>query len=231
METTRSCEVYDPTISASWVPAAPLQVPRAGLRLVSLGDRYLAAVGGCDDIFGNPGTECQPLSTVELFDPAKGCWSLLAARLTRPRTCAAVAAVSETSFLVAGGESPSVVASVERYALTGNHAHHEGDEDTAEATSTLEAITQQLPDLPGQRAACQGAMLLLPERGARYPMTTRPSFVVVGGERGAYVDQQLYASAYDLNTGAWRKDAPIPPAPPPARAAVALCMGIGRVSS
>merc|ERR1719437_13014 len=98
METLRSCEVYDP-VENKWSCAAPLQIARSGSRVVALaGDRYLAAIGGCDDVFGR--AETQP--TVELYDVLSGQWSLLSRRLAQPRTTAAVAPVGRHSLLVFG---------------------------------------------------------------------------------------------------------------------------------
>ncbi|CAK0852941.1 unnamed protein product [Prorocentrum cordatum] len=81
METLKSCEVLD-LERGQWFPCAPLQIARSGARLVALqGDRYLAAAGGCDDVFGR--AETQP--TVELFDVVAGTWSLLESQLVNPR--------------------------------------------------------------------------------------------------------------------------------------------------
>merc|ERR1719428_2250193 len=102
METLRSCEVYDPAAS-TWASCAELHVGRAGVRVVTLGDRYLAAVGGCDDVFGR----AEMLTTVELFDITTGKWSLLNAQLSTPRTTAAVAAIDDRRILVIGG-APSL---------------------------------------------------------------------------------------------------------------------------
>merc|ERR1719420_1731631 len=69
METLRGCEVYD-SITNRWEPSADLNRARAGARVITLGQgkgceggRYLAAVGGCDDVFG----PAEMLPTVELY--------------------------------------------------------------------------------------------------------------------------------------------------------------------
>mmetsp|Transcript_8613 Transcript_8613/g.22256 ORF Transcript_8613/g.22256 Transcript_8613/m.22256 type:complete len:464 (-) Transcript_8613:195-1586(-) len=108
METLKSCEVYDPATD-HWEPSAPLQVARSGSRVVALGDRRLATVGGCDDVFGRAETQ----ATVEIFDKLIGHWELLVPRLVHPRTSAAVAAIDDRRFFVAGG-APSQL-SVEVY--------------------------------------------------------------------------------------------------------------------
>ena len=46
-ETMRSCEAFDPCKGA-WVEAPELNLPRAGARVVALGDRCLLAFGRCD---------------------------------------------------------------------------------------------------------------------------------------------------------------------------------------
>lgn len=98
METLRSCEAYDP-IRDIWEPIEDLQIARAGFRVVSLGGRYLAAVGGCDDVFGR----AEMLPTVELYDTVTKKWSLLDMRLRTPRTTAAVVALDPKTIMVVGG--------------------------------------------------------------------------------------------------------------------------------
>ncbi|CAE8647449.1 unnamed protein product, partial [Polarella glacialis] len=102
METLRSCEVYDPA-SNTWAPCADLQMARAGSRVVAINDYCLAAVGGCDDVFGR----AEMLPTVEVFDVTTGRWSLLDVQLSAPRTTAAVAALEDSRILVVGG-APSL---------------------------------------------------------------------------------------------------------------------------
>lgn len=102
METLRGCEVYDPALGV-WSPGADLNVARAGARIVTLGTEYLAAVGGCDDVFGR----AELLASLELFDVRSGCWALLSSQLSTPRTTAAVAALDDRRVLVVGG-APSL---------------------------------------------------------------------------------------------------------------------------
>eukprot|EP00927_Polykrikos_kofoidii_P024849 TRINITY_DN22480_c0_g1_i1.p1 TRINITY_DN22480_c0_g1~~TRINITY_DN22480_c0_g1_i1.p1 ORF type:complete len:505 (+),score=72.40 TRINITY_DN22480_c0_g1_i1:87-1601(+) len=110
METLRSCEVYDASLDR-WDLSAPLQIARSGCRVVAIGGQRLAAVGGCDDVFGRAETQ----ATVEIFDEASGHWDLLHSRLVRPRTSAAVAVIDEKRLFVAGG-APSQL-SVEIYGI------------------------------------------------------------------------------------------------------------------
>jgi len=110
METLGGCEVYEPA-NDSWSPCASLRVARAGSRVVVLGDRYLAAVGGCEDVFGR----AEMLTSVELYDPGAAMWALLDVQLSTPRTTAAVAALDEQHILVFGG-APSL-ASTEVYSV------------------------------------------------------------------------------------------------------------------
>eukprot|EP00913_Durusdinium_trenchii_P010074 g9453.t1 len=63
MVTLRHCEIYDPDQNR-WTPTGPLQIARSGTRVVALDSSHLAAIGGCDDVFGR--AETQP--TVELYD-------------------------------------------------------------------------------------------------------------------------------------------------------------------
>ncbi|CAJ1453382.1 unnamed protein product [Effrenium voratum] len=83
MVTLRHCEIYLPKENR-WIATAPLQIARSGTRVVALDDSHLAAIGGCDDVFGR--AETQP--TVELFDARTQVWSVLEHRLSFPRTVA-----------------------------------------------------------------------------------------------------------------------------------------------
>merc|ERR1719337_665403 len=122
METLKCCEVYHPGVNR-WSPCAPLQIARSGSRVVALeGDRYLAAVGGCDDVFGR--AETQP--TVELYDLQADCWSLLSTRLANARTTAAVAAIDDRHLAVVGGAPSLASAEIYRVSLP-------KDTDVAEA--------------------------------------------------------------------------------------------------
>merc|ERR1719436_1190823 len=98
METLRSCEIYDPR-EDRWASFSPLRTARSGARVVALTGQRLAAVGGCDDVFGRAETQ----ATVEIFDSITGCWELLGQRLVQPRTSAAVAAIDDRRFFIAGG--------------------------------------------------------------------------------------------------------------------------------
>jgi hypothetical protein len=237
METLRCCEVYTPespgdaksgcTIGkGKWQSIPPLQVPRSGSRVVALqpcgGERarYLAAVGGCDDIFGR--AETQP--TVELFDEKLSQWFVLPRHLQHPRTTAAVAAVGTRRILVVGGAPSLQSAESFEVSLT--------DEDSAAEAHTIEKV----PDLPEGRMGCQAALLTLPAKGAAYPLSNNRCVAIVGGERcsesGDIAErskQFATVPVFDLSLGLWREDI-IPPMCTQ-RTAVAICVGSGLVAS
>jgi len=249
METLRSCEVYDPAIDR-WTSCAPLQVARSGVRVVAVKDRYLAAVGGCDDVFGRADT--QP--TVELYDPEAACWTVLSVRLQHPRTTAAVAALGSGCIAVVGGAPSLASAEVYKVALppcSGSSDACSGSQDSQESV-TSEPIdteasadgTEQVPslaDLAEGRMGCQAATLLLPAEGTSYPAgthTSRLSVAIVGGERcsdgaaGEWPRVRQFAAVpvFDVVSGAWRPaDAQVVPPLRSPRTAVALCTGLGRV--
>ncbi|CAJ1404449.1 unnamed protein product [Effrenium voratum] len=56
MVTLRHCEIYLPKENR-WIATAPLQIARSGTRVVALDDSHLAAIGGCDDVFGRAETQ------------------------------------------------------------------------------------------------------------------------------------------------------------------------------
>jgi len=227
METLRGCEVYDPQ-AGTWSACADLSMARAGSRVVTLGERYLAAVGGCDDVFGR----AEMLPTVELFDITVGRWSLLNAQLSTPRTTAAVAAIDDKRILVIGG-APSL-SSAEVYHVP----------EVAEGECVQEA-PQQAPvqykgppvsDMVEGRTGCQAVALELPALGKSYPLCTRQCVLVVGGENGdddwdydqAHVWQFSSVLVYDVESDKWRAEDSFPPMPTP-RTAMALCVGPGRI--
>jgi hypothetical protein len=225
METLRSCEVYDPELN-SWSLCAPLQIARSGSRVVALDERYLAAIGGCDDVFGR--AETQP--TVEIFDIRSGHWSLLAGRLTHPRTTAAAAAIDSRQLLVVGG-APSL-SSAEIYRV---EIPERTSERFSEEEQPNEDVTRAVVDMRDGRMGCQAALISLPAAGSSYPLSLRKSVVIVGGERcdeggGDWprVKQFSNVPVFDVETGEWREDSPVPPMAAQ-RTAVALCVGTGRV--
>eukprot|EP00929_Paragymnodinium_shiwhaense_P118964 TRINITY_DN90862_c0_g1_i1.p1 TRINITY_DN90862_c0_g1~~TRINITY_DN90862_c0_g1_i1.p1 ORF type:complete len:554 (+),score=104.19 TRINITY_DN90862_c0_g1_i1:145-1662(+) len=253
METLKCCEVYDP-LADRWSPCASLEVPRSGSRVVALDDRYLAAIGGCDDVFGR--AETQP--TVEIFDAESERWSLLDARLQSPRTTAAVAAIGCRRVLIVGG-APSM-ASAEVYNVgilspeedscssltqTAAAANARGGSATSSCGEAAlededgDARPLAIADMPEGRMGCQAAVLNLPRPGAKYPVADYPCVVVVGGERcednaaGDWprVRQFPTIPVYDIATGAWREDSEfVMPQMASARTAVALCVGVGHVN-
>lgn len=231
METLNSCEVYDP-VANRWTSVAPLNIPRSGARLVPLaGDRYLAAIGGCDDVFGR--AETQP--TVELFDFETGVWTLMGQRLSQPRTTAAAVAIGDQEVFIVGG-APSL-ASAELYRVTPPAA---ASVQAGAAAEAAEAAAEErcselrsMPDMLEGRMGCQAALVQLPAPGCTFPKTSRASVVVIGGERCDEVDGEFprikqfkCAPVLDVVTGKWREDKPIPDMSA-ARTAVALCVGLG----
>lgn len=228
METLRSCEVYDPE-TRIWAPCAPLQIGRSGARLVNLGDSRLAAVGGCDDVFGRAETQ----ATVELFDVSVGSWNLLDLRLSEPRTSAAISAIDDTHIFVAGGAPSRATAEVYQVPLLGNR---EGETE-AEKICEDENFAAVMEMTDG-RMGCQAAMISLPRKGSDYPQTENRCVLVIGGERcdevGEHplprVKQLSSVAAFDLDAGAWREDSIVPSMSIP-RTTVALCSGSGRVAS
>lgn len=226
METLKSCEVYNPEENL-WRPCAPLQIPRSGSRVVALGERYLAAIGGCDDVFGR--AETQP--TVELYDVTCGSWALLETRLLYPRTTAAVAAIDDRQLLVAGGAPSLSSAEVYKMSLP-------GDDGPQHATMNGEAAEGELEEMIDGRMGCQAAVINLPRDDKTYPITSAPCAVIVGGERcdegglaGDWprIRQFSSVSAYDVEKRAWRKPSTVPDMASP-RTAVALCVAFGHVS-
>lgn len=226
METLKCCEVYDPEFNR-WSACCPLQIPRSGSRVVALDDRYLAAIGGCDDVFGRAETQ----ATVEIFDVRSGHWSLLAGELLHPRTTAAAAAIDGRQLLVVGGAPSLSSAEVYRVDLSSTGSRRAHDEEEASVTS------ESIADMPDGRMGCQAAVLDLPAPGATFPMTTRKSVVIIGGERcdeggGDWPRVRQFANVpvFDVESGEWRSDSPVA-AMAAQRTAVALCVGVGRITS
>jgi len=216
MVTLRHCEIYLPKENR-WIAAAPLQIARSGTRVVALDDSHLAAIGGCDDVFGR--AETQP--TVELFDARTQVWSVLEHRLSFPRTTAGAAALAPEQLLVVGGAPSLCTAEVYRVRPGGLPSL---DSDRSES---------KVADLSDGRMGCQAAVLSLPAPGKTYPVTERRCVVVIGGERSdesaefARVRQLAAVPVYDAELGEWREENVVPPLPS-ARTAVAVCVGLGR---
>lgn len=222
METLRSCEMYDPS-QDTWEACAPLQIARSGSRVVSLaGGRYVAAIGGCDDVFGR--AETQP--TVELYDACTGEWSLLGLRLAHPRTTAAAVAISDQRLFIVGG-APSM-SSAELYDVA---LPRDSQDEVAGVREP------DVSDLSEGRMGCQAAVLDLPEPGGQFPKANRRSVVIVGGERCDEIDADIprikqfkSVPVFDVATNTWRCDSVVPDLST-SRTAVALCVGLGRVVS
>lgn len=228
METLRGCEVYDPQVG-TWSTCADLCMARAGSRVVTLGDRYLAAVGGCDDVFGR----AEMLPTVELFDITVGHWNLLNVQLSTPRTTAAVAAIDDRRILVIGG-APSL-SSAEVYHVP--DVPKTAEEECIQDQQDLQVKGSPVSDMAEGRTGCQAVALELPAPGKNYPLCTRQCVLVVGGEVGDddwdYDQSQVWqfnsVLVYDVEDGKWRPEESFPPMPTP-RTAMALCVGPGRIA-
>jgi len=227
METLRSCEVYDPS-SGKWTPAADLNVARAGARVVGLNDRYLAVVGGCDDVFGR----AELLPTVELFDADAGIWSILDMQLSTPRTTAAAAALNDGQILIVGG-APSL-SSAEVY-----HLPPLGEQQSSDCCDqephTRRAKAPTVYDMAEGRMGCQAVALDLPSIDKTFPICNQNCIVVVGGENGdenwdSSIRQFSSVMVYDVEAQSWRSEKSFPHIPTP-RTAMALVVGPGLVSS
>lgn len=230
METLRSCEVYEPERD-EWRPCAPLQVPRSGLKVVALQERYLVAVGGCDDVFGRAET----LPTVELYDSHLGFWTVLETRLGHPRTSAGVVAIDNHRLVVVGGARSLESTEVYRVSLPSGERVGFDEAESEDVRAAEKSHELLVGDMLEGRMGCQAAVVNLPNKGQSFPLTGSRCVVVVGGERcneegsGPRVKQFKSIPAYDITTGVWREDRVVPPMSSP-RTAVALCVGIGHVS-
>jgi len=229
METLRSCEVFE---DGRWQECAPLQVPRSGSRVVALGERYLAAVGGCEDPFGRISIQ----SSVEIYDSEARSWSLLDTQLAIPRTCASVAAIDDSRILVAGGRSSGQRggATVEVFTTPlakGQQATPSSKDNDVCSEEKEEGNFCGLVDCLDGRMGCQAIVLNLPDTGAQYPMSNRRCLVAVGGERcDRSPDAELFSCALNIETGKWCESDVLPPLQGAPRTAVALCVGAGRVA-
>eukprot|EP00927_Polykrikos_kofoidii_P046437 TRINITY_DN40688_c0_g1_i1.p1 TRINITY_DN40688_c0_g1~~TRINITY_DN40688_c0_g1_i1.p1 ORF type:complete len:648 (-),score=78.43 TRINITY_DN40688_c0_g1_i1:58-1926(-) len=249
METLRTCEAYDPDRDC-WEPFPSLQVPRSGLRVITVSCQYLVAVGGCDDVFGRADTQ----ATVEIYD-IFGCggWELLKSRLAQPRTSAAVAAIDDERLLLAGGASSQLsveepLAPVEVYSLCRGRkertiAELRGDVHPPVLPPASSSQPQEDPllsradDMLGGRMGCQAATLRFPSKDSAFPICDTECILIVGGEQCNDVDgdqflpQQLCTVlAYDIANSSWREASAVPAMTVP-RTTVAICVGVGRVAT
>mmetsp|Transcript_63327 Transcript_63327/g.185152 ORF Transcript_63327/g.185152 Transcript_63327/m.185152 type:complete len:416 (+) Transcript_63327:187-1434(+) len=227
METLRSCEVYDPTAKA-WTPCAELHVARAGARVVTMGDRYLAAVGGCDDVFGR----AELLPTVELFDTQTGRWTLLEPQLSMPRTTAGVAPLDDRQILIIGGTP--MQSSGEVYRVPEPKRSGAAQAPAGEAPAGRSPKRPPVCRLTEGRMGCQAVAMKLPAPNRDFPLCTRQCVLVVGGENGDEdldVEFRQFRSipVYDVEADEWRPEKSFPPIPTP-RTAMALVVGPGLIS-
>lgn len=243
METLRSCEVLtDGPGEKKWQPCGSLQVARSGARVVALGEKYLVAVGGCEDPFGRVKMQ----TSLELYDVRTGCWSLLDVHLTNPRTCAVVAAFNGNRVVVGGGASVEqppggIDASMEvvtvplpRGKQLAAIGEGEGDDEKASGVDKCEAsLVERMsgtPDFLVGRVGCQATVVDLPSHSSRYPFSNQRCLVAIGGERSdRKADSESFSRVLNLETGAWCDSDLIPQLKAPSRTAVALCVGVGRV--
>lgn len=217
METLRCCEVFNPS-SGKWAPCADLNVARAGARVVSLSDRYLAVVGGCEDVFGT----AVLLPTVELFDSHAGHWTVLELHLSIPRTTAAVAVLDDNQLVIMGG-APSL-ASTELYRIP--KPEHDGAVRCAGQAARPGPRGPSIGDMIEGRMGCQAVSMELPALGQPYPLCTKQCVVVVGGENEDSSGQLSSVLVYDVEADSWRPEASFPPLPTPRTAmALAVCHG------
>lgn len=222
METLRSCEAYDVTTD-SWRIAPSLNVARAGARVVTIAGGKLAAVGGCDDVFGR----AEMLASVEILKQGNSNWELLDTQLGVPRTTAAAVALDAERILVMGG-APSL-SSAEVY-----HVQKKAQEDQGEVGCASQI---QIGDMAEGRMGCQAVVMRLPAPGKTFPTCTRQCVVVVGGENGdedwedegaTLARQFSTVLVFDAEEGVWRPTDAFPHLPTP-RTAMALCVAPGLV--
>mmetsp|Transcript_133284 Transcript_133284/g.414427 ORF Transcript_133284/g.414427 Transcript_133284/m.414427 type:complete len:416 (-) Transcript_133284:307-1554(-) len=228
METLRSCEVYD-LAAGTWVPCAELRVARAGARVVALGDRHLAAVGGCDDVFGR----AELLPTVELFDVHAGSWTLLEPQLSMPRTTAGVAPLDDRQILIIGGTTAQASGEVYRVPEL-KKADAAAQRTTEEAAAGRSPKRPPVCQLTEGRMGCQAVAMKLPAPSGDYPLCTRQCVLVVGGENGDEdldIEFRQFRSipVFDVEADDWRPEKSFPAIPTP-RTAMALVVGPGRIA-
>jgi hypothetical protein len=189
----------------------------------------LAAVGGCDDVFGR--AETQP--TVELYDSQAGYWFLLGQHLQHARTTAGVVAVDGRRLLIVGGAPALSSAEFFRISPPGEALTHSGHDTGCQPEQG--ATPEEIADMVEGRMGCQAALLSLPPVGATYPVSISRCVAIIGGERcsdasseWARPKQFSNVPVYDLASGSWRQDSVIPPMSTE-RTAVALCVASGHL--
>lgn len=242
METLSSCEVLsEESGELCWQSCGSLQVPRSGARVVTLGEKYLVAVGGCEDPFGR----VQMQASVELYDTDIGCWSLLDVHLSSPRTCAVVAALDDDHIVVAGGASivqpPGAPAfAVEVLCVQAPSGKNQlasmddgkSDEDKNKNSALMRLESDDgVPDSLIGRVGCQSAVVHLPSHSQGFPLCNQRCLVAIGGERcDRAPEAEMFSRVFNLDTGTWANSELLPPLHAKPRTAVALCVGSGRVA-
>jgi len=200
MQSTDSCEMYDSEAN-TWTEVAPLNMCRAGVRLVAC-RRNLVAVGGCDDVFG----EAEMLNTCEIFDGM--IWSLLDTRLSIPRTTCGVASIDGSLMIVGGAPN---LKSTEMVVVESDNI-----------VSTISSLAQG-------RMGCHAVSFTMPENcsyvhGSR---KARRVVLVIGGEdavwESPYERQFRSMEIYDIESQTWCHG----PSMKTRRTAMAVCSGFG----
>jgi hypothetical protein len=238
METLAGCEVYDP-IGQKWSLCGDLRVARASARAVVIADRYIAAVGGCKNVFG----DWEALRTVELLDPEQNLWAELDTKLSVPRAAAATTAIDSHRILVFGGADRSgpALCSSEIYCVQPKGVASEDmvDSDASPGTRLQHQAelrkSKMVVDVQQSRMGCQALFLNLPDsddisRGRGFPISNTPHVAIVGGESENHTWQLDSVLAYDVARERWLPQSPVP-AMPTKRTALALCCSYGRISS
>merc|ERR1712039_140603 len=147
---------------------------------------YLAAVGGCDDVFGR----AELLASLEIFDVDVGSWVLLGGQLSTPRTTAAVAAIDADRILVVGG-APSL-SSAEVYNVPAPEEENTEQEAFLEATDESNVVSTNRESMM-DHAAIPSAIL---EAGAQIQsQCPGPSAVQHARGLSSHVDTHGDASA------------------------------------
>jgi len=94
---TATAEVYDPAIG-TWTGSGDLNESRAHHTATLLPDGRVMVCGGTANGFSNPGTR----SSIELYDPAQGTWTL-AGTMSQPRVGHTATLLPNGKVLLAGG--------------------------------------------------------------------------------------------------------------------------------
>lgn len=109
-ELLAATEVYEPR-SGTWTAVAPMNFPRVGHSLTPLSDGTVLAAGGTSlggDEGAAGGQSIRPDASAEIFDPAKGTWSLTAEKMQAARFEHTATRLDDGRVLVVGGRGAAV---------------------------------------------------------------------------------------------------------------------------